>query len=71
MESKNTIVVVDDEISICGLLNKILRKNYDVVTVNTGEAALNELEVGKVDLVLLDQNMPGCGGIETLGKIKQ
>ena len=71
MESKNTIVVVDDEISICGLLNKILRKNYDVVTVNTGEAALNELEVGKVDLVLLDQNMPGCGGIETLEKIKQ
>ena len=70
MNSNNTILVVDDAKSICSLLHKIFKKDYDVLFVQTGEDALEEIETKSVDLVLLDQNMPGCGGIETLKRIK-
>ena len=70
MNSKNTILIVDDAKNICSLLHKIFKKDYDVLCLQTGEDALNAIETNTIDLVLLDQNMPGCGGIETLKRIK-
>jgi DNA-binding response OmpR family regulator len=45
-------------------------KNYDVLTATDGTEALEILEQEMVDIVLLDENMPGLSGIETLQKIK-
>ena len=45
-------------------------KNYDVITCKSGQEALEELSQSKVDIVFLDENMPGISGLETLNEIK-
>src|SRR6185369_12034025 len=47
-------------------------KGYDVVTAVSGDEALDIVKENKnIDAVLLDENMPGITGLETLTKIKQ
>ena len=62
---------VDDEIEMLRphilFLNK---KNYDVVTVSNGQDALDKCSETTYDLILLDENMPGLSGLETLSLIK-
>ena len=68
-----TILWADDEIDL--LKPHILfleEKGYRVVPVQSGRDALDELEAGgQVDLVFLDEQMPGLSGIDTLRAIKQ
>ncbi len=45
-------------------------KGYDVTGVNSGIEALEQVEALNVDVVFLDENMPGIHGIETLQRIK-
>ncbi|MGJ8732507.1 PglZ domain-containing protein [Cellulophaga fucicola] len=70
--NKITILWVDDEIDL--LKPHIIfleKKNYEVVTCQSGREALEELETTKVDIVFLDENMPGISGLETLTEIKK
>ncbi|MDH3697741.1 MAG: PglZ domain-containing protein [Flavobacteriaceae bacterium] len=70
--NKITILWVDDEIDL--LKPHILfleNKNYDVITCQSGQDALEVLAVQRVDIVFLDENMPGLSGLETLNEIKQ
>ena len=69
--NKITILWVDDEIDL--LKPHILfleAKNYTVVTCKSGQEALEELQETRVDIVFLDENMPGISGLETLNEIK-
>lgn len=69
--NKITILWVDDEIDL--LKPHILfleSKNYKVVTCLSGREALDELKETHVDIVFLDENMPGISGLETLNEIK-
>ena len=69
--NKITILWVDDEIDL--LKPHILflqRKNYEVITCKSGQEALEELLKTRVDIVFLDENMPGISGLETLNEIK-
>ena len=67
-----TILVVDDEESICRSLAGILSdEGYRVLTVGSGEEALKVIEEELPDLVLLDIWLPGIDGIETLKVIKR
>ncbi|WP_298485710.1 bifunctional response regulator/alkaline phosphatase family protein [uncultured Maribacter sp.] len=69
--NKITILWVDDEIDL--LKPHILfleAKNYIVVTCKSGQEALEELQETRVDIVFLDENMPGISGLETLNEIK-
>src|SRR5437764_9236882 len=62
-----SILVCDDERSICELLEIALRKDgHRVETVNSGEAALRKLDSALFDVVLTDVKMPQVGGIEVL-----
>lgn len=45
-------------------------KNYQVFTCKSGQEALQELKNKSVDIVFLDENMPGISGLETLNEIK-
>ena len=45
-------------------------KGYDVTGVPDGASAIEILDEEVVDLVFLDENMPGISGLETLQKIK-
>ncbi len=66
-----TILVVDDEESICQSLKGILSdEGYEVVTVQSGEECLDIIGEELPNLVLLDIWLPGIDGIETLKQIK-
>jgi PleD family two-component response regulator len=67
-----TVLVVDDQKSICTLLEAILEQaSYRVVEAENGQVALELLEKGGIDLVLLDVMMPEMDGEETLAQIRQ
>ncbi len=65
------ILWVDDEIDLLKPHILFLEgKNYEVIPCRSGQEALEELETSKVDIVFLDENMPGISGLETLNEIK-
>lgn len=69
--NKITILWVDDEIDLLKPHIIFLQnKNYDVITSKSGQEALEELSNTSVDIVFLDENMPGISGLETLSEIK-
>lgn len=68
---KKRILAVDDDVIILTRISGILRKDYDLVTVNSGMRALRYLELEKPDLILLDIRMAQQDGIETLRKIRE
>ena len=64
------ILWVDDEIDLLKPHILFLKdKGYEVKTAFNGVDALDLLEQEKFDLVMLDENMPGLSGLETLNRI--
>lgn len=64
------ILVVDDDTMNLVRTKIILGKNYDVLLAESGEEALNKLKSEKIDLILLDIEMPNMNGIETFERMK-
>ncbi len=65
------ILWADDEIDLLKIHIMFLEeKGHSVVTVNNGDAAIDQVINNKFDLILLDENMPGMSGLETLSQIK-
>lgn len=70
--SKAKILVVDDESSITTFLKQHLeREAYEVVTAETGEDGLDVYKAELPDIILLDINLPGISGIETLEALRK
>lgn len=66
------ILLVDDEESIHLLYRDELEEaGYEVHSALSGDEALNTLEIISPDLVILDINMPGINGIDTLRAMKE
>ncbi len=67
------ILIVDDDKNICKMIEASLRKErkYEIETALSGEACLRILREDIPDLILMDIQMPGIDGIETLQKVKQ
>ena len=67
-----TILWADDEIDLLKPHIMFLNaKGYDVVTVCSGSDALDMVASRPFDLIILDENMPGISGLDTLARIKQ
>jgi two-component system nitrogen regulation response regulator NtrX len=67
-----TILVVDDEVSICRSLTAILSdEGYQVLVAGSGEEAVKIVEEEMPQLVLLDVWLPGMDGLETLKAFKK
>lgn len=65
------ILLVDDEAEFLEpLVKRLRRRNMDVRTADSGEAALEILREGELDVVVLDVRMPGMDGIQTLREIR-
>jgi two-component system, OmpR family, KDP operon response regulator KdpE len=65
------VLIVDDETAIRRALRPPLAElGFEVTEAARGEEALQQLHAAPVDVVLLDVNMPGIGGIETLRRIR-
>ncbi len=65
------ILWIDDEIEL--LRSHIIflsEKGFDVDTVTNGEDAISSVKETGYDLIFLDEMMPGMGGLETLGQLK-
>lgn len=70
--SGGRILVVDDEPQIRRVMRTTLAAHgYEVEDARSGEDALEKLRANRHDLVLLDINMPGMGGIEACRMIRQ
>ena len=64
--SKYSILVVDDEMDNLQLFIRTLRKNYQVLSANSGAEGLEILRQEKVDMILSDHKMPVMDGSEFL-----
>lgn len=72
MNTQGEILWVDDEIeSLKSQMLFLRNKGYAVTPLSNGHDALELLEEQQVDVVLLDESMPGLTGLETLTKIKE
>jgi two-component system KDP operon response regulator KdpE len=70
--SHERILVVDDEPQIRRVMRATLTaRGYFIDDARTGEEALDKLREEKYDLVLLDMNMPGIGGMATCRAIRE
>ena len=70
--SEIKVLWVDDEVHF--LKPHILfleKRNYNVTICQSGTEALEEIRNQNFDIVLLDENMPGLSGLETLAEIKE
>ncbi|MFA7345378.1 MAG: response regulator [Terrimicrobiaceae bacterium] len=65
------VLVVDDEPLVRQTLDFCLRDEYEVMTVASGEAALEAVRKEPFPVVILDLCMEGLSGIETLRKLKE
>ncbi|MGA0255769.1 MAG: response regulator, partial [Rhodothermales bacterium] len=72
MATISRILWADDEIDLLKPHVLFLEsRGYEVTSVTNGADAIDEVRNGRYDLVLLDEQMPGMGGLETLTAIKE
>lgn len=66
------ILLVDDEESIHLLYrDELEEEGYEIHSALSGDEALDKLDILLPDLVILDINMPGLNGIDTLREMKE
>ena len=69
--AKLRVLVADDNPTNREVVGKILERSGHAVTlVNDGESALDAIERDAHDIVILDRNMPGMGGMEALQALR-
>jgi two-component system, NtrC family, response regulator AtoC len=72
MSSKpKTVLIVDDDEGMRDTLTAILKREFRILRVASGELALSVLNKEDVDLVLLDVRLPGISGFEVLRIVKE
>jgi len=66
------VLVIDDEGDVRDALRRVLeRAGFHVRVAGTGADALAEIRRAGVDVVVTDIIMPGIGGVETIGTIRE
>ncbi len=66
-----TVLVVDDDEGMRDTIASILKRDYRVLRVASGEAALAVLGKEEVDIILLDVRLPGISGFEVLRIVRE
>lgn len=71
MKKRNQILIIDDDKAICQLLEKLLEKDYEVITKFDGMDAMQWLTKGNLpDLIVSDLEMPNINGEEFIVNLK-
>ena len=72
LSANGRVLVTDDDADIRRVLRStLLTLGFDASEASNGEQALKEIEARPFDVVLLDVNMPGMGGIEACRQIRK
>ncbi len=65
-----TLLYIDDDDALARLVERgLTRQGFNVVHAASGDAGQDRLQQGGIDVVALDQYMPGLDGLETLEQI--
>ena len=68
---RNQILITDDDMAMCQLLERLFENDYDVVTKRDGMSAMVWLAQGNLpDLIISDLNMPIINGEEFIVNLK-
>ena len=68
--ARPTLLYIDDDDALAGLVERGLsRLGFNVVQAKGGEEGLERIAQGGIDVIALDQYMPGLDGLETLERI--
>ena len=70
IETKPTLLVVDDVVTNIDMLIRALGEDYSVRVATNGAKALDSVEKARPDLILLDVMMPGIDGFEVCRRLK-
>lgn len=66
-----TILLVDDDVSLRGLLERVLEDaGYRVIAVEDGRAAMRQVMATSIDLVITDVYMPRADGVELVMNLR-
>ncbi len=72
MKNRLKLILVDDDKIFSKVMKKELtRMGYSVVCTDRGETAIEELQKRNYDVMVLDINMPGIGGLKTLESARE
>lgn len=72
MARRNQILIIDDDKSMCQLLDKLFEKKYDVITKSDGMSAMYWLVEGNIpDLIITDLDMPNLNGEEFIKNLRR
>ena len=69
-ESRKSILIVDDDVSYMSMIFDWLKDSYRVAMVNSGMQAITWIAKNRVDLILLDYEMPVTSGPQVLEMIR-
>ena len=65
------VLVVDDDLQIARMVQGHLKRwGFEVIAVESGEAGLAALESRRIDVAMVDLNMPGINGLGVLEEIR-
>lgn len=72
MDKKGSVLVIDDERAILGILSEYLtERGYEVTTASSGALALEALDQGEFDVALVDLKLPDQDGISLIESFKE
>jgi formate hydrogenlyase transcriptional activator len=71
MSHEHTLAIVDDEPDVVHSLEKLLRRDYEVLANTNPLEALAQLRDRNVDIVLADQCMPNLSGVDFLCQVRE
>ncbi len=64
------ILIVDDDPSVCALVETMFGEDYKVLVAKTGDDGLRRARLERPDLILLDLHMPDISGLEIADKLR-
>ncbi len=70
-KEKLTLLLLDDEQDILKSLTRVLRYDYNVVSFDNGQDALDHLQENDASIIISDMRMPTMDGAEFLAKARQ